>query len=344
MRNGFAARLMAFVVAAASVAVPAKLSAQGTQPFYRGKQVTMLIASGAGGGYDAYARTLARYLGKHIPGNPVIVPKNTPGAGGLIAANTLFNNTAPDGLTFAALTNGAAMDPLFWEKAARFDGQKFGWIGSIGKLENICVTWKATSPITRIEQARTREVTVSATGATGNSAIMPKIANQLLGTKFKVIGGYTEGAGQTLALERGEVDGICGLSYSTLKASRPDWFRDGKLNVILQIGLQKLKELPNVPSAIDLVSDSDNKKVLELILIRQEMGRPFAVPPGTPADRVAIMRQAFDATMKDPDFLAEAAKLQLEIDPLTGGQIADLLKTAYSAPAPIVARAAQLAK
>ena len=129
---------------------------------------------------------------------------------------------------------------------------------------------------------------------------MPKIVNQFLGTKFKVIGGYAEGAGQTLALERGEVDGICGLSYSTLKASRPDWFRDGKLNIILQIGLEKLKDLPNVPSAIDLVSDPDSRKVLELILIRQEMGRPFAVTPGTPPDRVTILRQAFAETLKDP--------------------------------------------
>jgi len=344
MRKGFAARILAAALAAVAIALPAKLAAQGAQPFYRGKQVTMLIASGAGGGYDAYARALARHMGRHIPGNPAIVPKNTPGAGGLIAANTLYNNTAPDGLTFAALTNGAAMDPLFREPAARFDGQKFTWIGSMGKLENICVTWKATSPITRIEQARTREVSVSATGATGNSAIMPKIVNQFLGTKFKVIGGYAEGAGQTLALERGEVDGICGLSYSTLKASRPDWFRDGKLNIILQIGLEKLKDLPNVPNAIDLVTDADSRRVLELILIRQEMGRPFAMPPGVPAERVAVMRQAFDETLKDPAFLAEAAKLQLEIDPLTGAQIAGLLKTAYSAPAPIVARAAQLAK
>jgi tripartite-type tricarboxylate transporter receptor subunit TctC len=280
---------------------------------------------------------------KYIPGNPTIVPKNVPGAGGLIAANTLFNNTAADGLSFAALTNGVAMDPLFGEGAARFDAQKFAWLGSIGKLENICVTWQG-SPITRIEQARAREVPVSASGATGNSAIMPKIVNQFLGTKFKVIGGYTEGSGVTLALERREVDGVCGLSYSTLRTMRPDWFRDKKLNIILQIGLHKLKDLPDVPSAIDLVSDPDSKKVLELILIRQEMGRPFALPPGTPPDRVAILRSAFDAALKDPAFIAEAGKLQLEIDPLTGPQIADLLKTAYSAPKPIVARAAQLAK
>jgi tripartite-type tricarboxylate transporter receptor subunit TctC len=343
MRSGFIFSLLAAALAALITGLPAAGSTQDAQNFYRNKQLTMLIASGAGGGYDAYARTLARYLPKHISGNPVIVSKNVPGAGGLIAANTLYNNAAPDGLTFAALTNGVAMDPLFGETAGRFEAQKFNWLGSMGKLENICVTWQG-SPITRIEQARTREVAVSASGATGNSAIMPKIVNQFLGTKFKVIGGYTEGSGVTLALERGEVDGVCGLSYSTLKAMRPDWFRDRKLNIILQIGLQKLKDLPNVPSAIDLVSDPDSRKVLELILIRQEMGRPFALPPGVPADRVAIMRRAFDETLKDPGFLAEAAKLQLEIDPLSGTETAALLNRAYSAPKPIVARAAQLAK
>jgi tripartite-type tricarboxylate transporter receptor subunit TctC len=317
--------------------------AQAQTPFYRGKQINLLIASGAGGGYDSYARTLARHLARHIPGNPAIVPRNAPGAGGLIAANTLFNTTAPDGLTIAALTNGAAMDPLFGETAARFDPQKFGWIGSMGKLQNICVTWQG-SPITRIEQAKTREVAVSASGATGNSAIIPKIVNEFLGTKFKVIGGYTEGSGVTLALERGEVDGVCGLSYSTLRTMRPDWFRDRKLNIILQIGLNKLPALPDVPSAIDLVTDPDSKKVLELILIRQEMGRPFATPPGVPADRLAILRKAFDETLKDPAFLAEAAKVQLELDPLTGADIEGLLKTAYSAPKPIVARAAKLAR
>src|SRR5258706_1422732 len=343
MRSVLASRLLVAAVASLIAALPAPADGQGAQPFYKGKQITMLIASGAGGGYDAYARTLARYLPKHIPGNPVIVPKNTPGAGGLIAANTLYNNAAPDGLTFAALTNGVAMDPLFGEKAGRFDAQKFNWLGSMGKLENICVTWQG-SPITRIEQAKTREVAVSASGATGNSAIMPKIVNQFLGTKFKVIGGYTEGSGVTLALERGEVDGVCGLSYSTLKTMRPDWFRDNKLNVILQIGLHKLHDLPDVPNAIDLVPDAEAKKVLELILIRQEMGRPFALPPGLPADRLNVLRRAFDETLKDPAFIAEAAKLQMEIDPLTGSEIESLLKTAYSAPKGVVARAAVLAK
>lgn len=304
--------------------------------------MVMVVASGAGGGYDTYARALARYLPKYIPGQPAIVPKNVPGAGGLIAANTLYNATAPDGLTFAALTNGAAMDPLFGESAARFDARKFNWIGSIGKLENICITRKA-SGITRIEQARTREITVAASGATGNSAIMPKIINRFLHTRFKVIGGYTEGSGVTLALERGEVDGVCGMSYSTLKTTHPDWFRDARVNVILQIGLNPLKDLQGVPSAIDLVSGHD-KEVLELILIRQEMGRPFAMPPGVPADRVAVLRRAFDAALQDKAFAADAQKLSLEIDPLTGEQIEALLAKAYSAPKAVIAEAAELAK
>ncbi len=331
---------LAFV--AVSVALGPRVFAAENTSFYRGKQVVMLVASGAGGGYDTYARALARYISKHIPGNPAIVPKNVPGAGGLIAANSLYNSTAPDGLTFAALTNGAAMDPLFGEPAARFDGRKFNWIGSIGKLENICVTRREV-PVTRIEQARTREITVAGSGATGNSAIMPKIVNRFLGTKFRVITGYAEGSGVTLALERGEVDGVCGMSYSTLKATHPDWFRDHRVNVILQIGLNRLKDLPSVPSALDFVSGTD-KQILQLILIRQEMGRPFALPPGVPADRVALFRRAFEATMQDREFLAEATKLSLEVDPLTGTQISDLLQQAYGAPKQVVADAAALAK
>jgi len=339
MRRAFIGLLLFALLAL----VPAPASAQAPAPFYRGKQINMLIASGAGGGYDTYARALARHMTKHIPGNPVIVPRNLPGAGGLIAANTLYNATAADGLTFAALTNGAAMDPLFGERAARFDAQKLNWIGSIGKLDNICITWQG-SPLTRIDQAKAKEVAVSASGAGGNSSIMPKILNQFLGTKFKVIGGYTEGSGTTLALERGEVDGVCGLSYSTLKTMHPDWFRDRKVNILVQIGLQKQRDLPDVPNALDLIANADDKRVLELILIRQEMGRPFATPPGVAADRVAILRAAFEATLKDPAFLADAVKMQIEIDPLTGAEIEALLKTAYGTPRPIVQRAARLVR
>src|SRR5258708_2679250 len=344
MAKGRARALWVIFTAAAALTAgmcwPADGFAQAAANFYQGKQITMLVAGPAGGGYDTYARTLARHMTRHIPGNPVIVPKNLPGAGGLVGASTLYNNSPHDGLTFAALSNGIALDPLFKKFTGRFEPLKFGWIGSIGKLMNVCVTWH-TSPVTTISQAQHRQVIVSASGATSNSVMMPKITNALLGTKFKVVSGYPD-SDVTLAMERGEVEGVCGLSYTTLKASRPEWFRDRKINILLQIGLTKFPDLPNVPSAMDLISNPENRKILELILIRQQMGGPFAAPPGVPADRIAILRQAFDATITDPEFLADAKRLQMELDPLKGEEIEQLLKTAYSAPAPIVARAASL--
>ena len=315
--------------------------ADPVEDFYRGRDITLIIASGVAGGYDTYARVFARHFANHVPGRPGIVPKNIPAGGGLTAANTLYAVSAKDGLTIAALTNGVAMDPLFGNPGARFDAQKFNWIGSIGKLQNICATWHE-SPIRTIAAAREREVVVAAAGATSNTAIVPRALNALIGTRFKIVAGYDPGAGLNLALESREVEGICGLSWSTLKASRPDWIREHKLNVILQMALDKLPELADVPSALDLVADPANKKVLELILIRQEMGRPLVAPPGVPAERVAALRAAFAATMTDADFLAEAQRVQLEIDPLGGEAVGKLLAGAYAAPRDVVARAAAL--
>ncbi|MDB5597117.1 MAG: tripartite tricarboxylate transporter family receptor [Hyphomicrobiales bacterium] len=336
---GIRGRMTALALLSLLAAPPAR--ADSVEDFYRGKSITMLVASGAGGGYDAYARVFARYAQKHIPGNPGIVAKNMPAAAGLAAASTLFNNADKDGLTIAALTNVVALDPLFGNPAARFDAQKFGWIGSIGKLQNVCATWH-TSPVKTIEDARRREVIVAGAGASSNTAVVPKIINELLGTKFKLVSGYDPAGGLTLAVESGEAEGICGLSWSTMKASRPDWIASKKLNVLVQMSMEKLPELGDVPSALDLISDPDKKKVLELILIRQEMGRPFATSPGVPADRLAALRKAFDATMKDPEFLAEAAKTQLEVEPLSGAQIETFLASAYGAPAAVVAQAAAL--
>jgi tripartite-type tricarboxylate transporter receptor subunit TctC len=316
-------------------------AAQSVEAFYRGKAITMLVGSAVGGGYDIYGRVFARHMSRHIPGNPTIIVKNMPAAAGLAAASALYATADKDGSVIAAFTNGAAMDPLFGNPGARFDAQKFNWLGSIGKLQNVCATWHE-SPVKTIEVTRTREVIVAAAGATSNTAIVPKTLNALLGTRFKVIGGYDAGTGLTLAMERGEAEGICGLSWSTIKVSRPHWIRDKLLNVIVQMGLTKLADLPDVPSALDLVADHENKQVLELILIRQEAGRPFAAPPGVPADRVAAMRQAFEATLLDPEFRAEAEKAQLEIEPLTAREIEQFLAKAYASPKPIVQRAGAL--
>jgi tripartite-type tricarboxylate transporter receptor subunit TctC len=329
------------VLLAALVVLSNSASAQSIEDFYKSNPITMLVGSGAGGGYDVYARTFARYWTNHIPGHPAIIPKNMPAAAGLAAASTLYNGAERDGSVIGAFTNGAAMDPLFGNPGAHYDALRFNWLGSIGKLENVCFTWH-TSPVKTIADARARDVIVAAAGATSNSAIVPKMLNALLGTRFTVVAGYDTSSGLTMAVERGEADGICGLSWSTIKASRPHWIADNSLNVIVQMGLAKLRDLPDVPSALDLIDDAGNKQVMELILMRQEAGRPFAAPPGAPADRVAALRQAFEETLADPDFLAEAAKAQLEIEPMTGDAIEKMLAKAYAAPKPIVERAAAL--
>ncbi|MBV8422529.1 MAG: hypothetical protein JOZ26_21185 [Hyphomicrobiales bacterium] len=330
--------VMALLLAAAW---PASALAETVEEFYRGKSITMLVGGGAGGGYDTYARVFARHLSRHVPGNPHIIAKNMPAAAGLAAASTLYSAADKDGSTIAAFTNGAAMDPLFGNASARYDAQKFNRLGSVGKLQNVCATWHQSQAKT-IAAARAREVIVAAAGATSNTTIVPKTLNALVGTKFKVIAGYDTGAGLTLAMERGEAEGVCGLSWSTIKASRPHWIADKLLNVIVQMGLTQLPELPDVPSALDLVADVESRQVLKLILLRQEAGRPFAAPPGVPADRLAALRRAFDATLADGEFRADADKAQLEIDPLTAAEIETLLAAAYSAPKAIVQKAAAL--
>ncbi|MDO9443127.1 MAG: tripartite tricarboxylate transporter substrate-binding protein [Beijerinckiaceae bacterium] len=327
------------LLAAALPAGPVR--ADSVEDFYRGKQINLLVGSGAGGGYDAYARVFARHFGKHVPGHPSIIAKNLPAGGGMAAANTLANTSDKDGLTIAAHTNGIAMDPLFGNPGAKFDGRAFHWLGSIGKLQNVCAVWHL-HPVKTIEQARTLGFTAAGAGATSNTVIVPKILNTLIGTKIKVIAGYEPGQGDAIAMESGEVDGVCGLAWSTIKASRAHWINEKKITVLVQMAFDKLPDLPDTPSALDLVSNDADRKVLELILIRQEMGRPFSTPPGVPAERVAALRRAFDATMKDPDFIAEAARAQLEIEPLTGEQIETLLAGAYAAPKDIVQRASAL--
>src|ERR1700728_1730481 len=193
--------------------------APSVEDFYKSHSITMLVGSGAGGGYDVYARAFARHWTDHIPGHPNIIAKNLPAAAGLAAASTLYNGAERDGSVVGAFTNGAAMDPLFGNPGAHYDALQFKWLGSIGKLENVCATWH-TSPVKTIAAARQRQVVVAAAGATSNTAIVPNMLNALIGTKFKVIAGYDPGSGLTLALESGEAEGVCGLSWSTMKASR----------------------------------------------------------------------------------------------------------------------------
>jgi tripartite-type tricarboxylate transporter receptor subunit TctC len=307
---------------------------------YQGKTVRMIIPSGAGGGYDTYARVLTAHLANHLPGKPTIVNQNMPGASGMIAINWSASDNAPkDGTVLVATYNALLIEPLFDNPQAKYDPRKFEWIGSIGKQQQICVTWH-TNPIKTIEQAKEREVIVSSTGVTGNSATMPKMLNAMIGTKFKVVSGYTT-AESRLAVERGEAEGVCGLSYSTLKASNPAWILNKSINVLVQTGSKAQQGLENVPLLINLVSDADTKKVLGLLSFPEDMGRPFYMPAGTPKEYVAIMRKAFDETLKDPAFLADAEKARLEIDPVAGVEMEKMIKAAFDTPKALVERASQ---
>jgi tripartite-type tricarboxylate transporter receptor subunit TctC len=329
------------LAAVTSIALPNAAFAQSAEDFFKTTTLTMIVGSGAGGGYDATARVVARYLSRYLPGNPTFVIRNQPGAAGITSTNTLYNTAPKDGSTILAAANAPLVLPIYDSKVAHYDPRKFEWIGSTDKQQAVCLTWY-TSPIKTLEDATKREVPVAATGLAAGPGIYPRILNTLFGTKFKIIAGYDTG-GMRLAMEKGEVDGVCGLAWQTWKLTSPDWIRDKKLNVLTQFGLQKNAELPDVPLAIDQMKNAEDKKVLELIVLPQEFGRPFVAPPGVPADRMALYRKAFKAMLADPEFLAESAKQRMSIEPLDDRQIEALLDRAYAAPQAIKDRASVFA-
>jgi tripartite-type tricarboxylate transporter receptor subunit TctC len=332
------ASLLACALAVIASPTPA---AETPAEFYAAKkQIKLIIAAGVGGGYDVYARSLARHFGRHLPGNPAIVVQNMDGASGVEATNYMAVKAPKDGSEILATYNSLLVTPLFDKNQILFDVPSMNWIGSVAKAVANCFVWHG-STIKSLDDAKGREVPLGATGATGNSAVFPKVLNGLLGTKFKVISGYQTNA-MYLAVERGEVEGICGLGFSTVVAAKPDWVNDNKVRTIIQFGLTKDPEMGDAPLATDLVKEGNDKKIFELLAYPQEMGRPFAAPPGTPADRVAALRAAFDATMKDPEFLAEAKRLNQDVQPMTGAAMESMLKQAYAAPKEVIQRYIQL--
>jgi len=280
------------------------------------------------------------HLSRHIPGNPGIIDQNMPIAGGMQATNWAYAQAPRDGTVILATFNSLLAEPLYGNPAARYDPRRFEYIGSISRQQNICATWH-TSPVKTIAQAKTQQVIVTATGSASDSAILPRILNTVLGTKFKVVLGYAS-ADSRLAVERGEADGVCGLSWATLKVASPEWTQKRLINVMLQTGAKPQPDLPDVPLLVDLVSNPDDKKAIALLSFQQEMGRPFLMPPQTPKDMVNIMRRAFEATLKDPSFLADARQAFLEVDPMTGEMMQRTLNDAYSMPKALMQRAVEL--
>ena len=331
-------------VAAAVLAVaPATGWAQTPAEFYKGKTVDLMVGYTAGGGYDVYARMIARYIGKHIPGNPTVVVKNLDGAGSLRLANALYNQHPKDGTVFGTDARGAAFDPLLGNKAAQFDASKFSWIGSANDEVSVCVAWH-TSGITSIEQTFDKELIVGGTGPSADTDQFPRIVNGVLGTKMKIVPGYPGGNDVSLAMERGEVAGRCGWSWSSVISTRKEWYDSKKINVLVQMSLQKHPDLPNVPLVLDLAKTPEQKQILTLVFARQALGRPFMAPPGVPADRVEALRKAFMDTMKDPEFLAEAAKAQLEVTPIDGAKVQQIVAEAYKVDPAIAKKTEELLK
>jgi tripartite-type tricarboxylate transporter receptor subunit TctC len=315
-------------------------SAQSPPPFYQGKQIELDINSSVGGGYDLYARLLARHMGKYIPGDPTIVPKNMVGASGLRLANWLASAAPRDGTVIGAVSRATAFEPLLGNKNAQYDGTKFAFIGSGNDEVSVCVTWH-TSGVATFQDALQRMVTVGAAGTVGDDTYQfPALLDRMFGAKFKIVRGYPGGNEINLAMEQGEVQGRCGIPWSTVKATRRDWIDDKKVNFLMQFSLAKHPDLPDVPLVTDLAKTDEQRKVVKLIFGRQVMGRPFALPPGVPKERLAELRKAFDATMIDKDYLADAAKMKLEVKPVSGGQIERLVDDIYKTTSPAVARRA----
>jgi len=330
-------RLPTLAVALALAAASPVLAQQGeAMP----KVITIYVAGTAGGGIDLYARMLGRHMGKYIPGNPTINVQDMPGAGGIRAANFIADAAPKDGGAMGTFPGGPLAEPLIGARNPGYDMSQFQWIGAISRDVSLCISWKPT-PFKSLDDARKQEMIVAGTGAGSETDSIPLILNDVLKTKFRVVTGYLGTKETFMAIENGEAHGRCGLTFSSLKASKPDWLRDDKINIMLQMGLEKSSELPDVPLASDLLSPED-KQVLELVTMGTAVGRPFAAPPGTPPARVQILRRAFDAALKDPALLEEGRAIQAEISPTPGEEVQKIITRLYATPKPVVERAKKL--
>ncbi len=324
------------VAALLAVVLPIPAGAQTAEDFYKGRTIELVIGLSTGGGYDVYARLVARHMSVHIPGKPNIIAKQMTGGGSRVAANYAFNIAAKDGLTIVSTDQSLSLQQALGDPTVKFDSTKFGFIGNPIADNNILAAWHTTG-VTRWEQARDKVLSLGATGP-NTSAWYGQSMNAMVGTKFKIITGYPGGAEINLALEKGEVDVRGSNSWSSWKVTRPDWVADKKLNYIVQIGLKRDPELPDVPLLMELPSNADDAAALKLLSAPTTIGRPLYAPPGIPADRLATLRAAFDATMKDAAFVAEAKAVKLDLQPVSGVELQKIVAEIVATPPAVVQR------
>jgi hypothetical protein len=310
--------------------------------FYKGKSLTIIVGFSAGGGYDLNARAIGRSIGKHIAGAPKIIIQNMPGAGSLSALNHLANLSPKDGTELAMFSRGAPFEPLMDNKQAQFDPRVLTWIGSPSRETNLVFT-RASAGLHSLADLRQHQTIIATSGGGADTATFPLLMNAIFNTQMKVITGYPGANEMLLAVERSEADGIAGLSWGYLKAVRPSWLVDKKIDIQLQLGLGKAADLPDVPSALDLVSTEADRQFLEVFLARLAIAWPLAGPQGIAKDRALMLRDAFAATMTDPDYIQDAEKQSIDINPVYADEILAILNRVYSAPPEVVARARQIA-
>jgi tripartite-type tricarboxylate transporter receptor subunit TctC len=315
--------------------------AQTVADFYKGKTIAFIVGFGPGGGYDLYPRLLARFLGRHIPGNPSVVVQNMEGAGSVRAANYVFAVAPKDGTVVAAVNQNMPMYQLLGGPGAQFETGKLQWLGSMANSNGVVYTWYA-SGIRTIEDAKTREVPLGAVGPSSDSYIYATIINEVAGTRFKPINGYT-GTGQiNIAIERGEVMGRGGTSWVSVQSGNKDWLDGHKINILVQVGFEKEPELPDVPMLQELVRSPEGAEIVKLISLPTALGYAHWVAPGVPAERVEALRSAYAATLRDPDFRNEANKLNMEMRPRTGAQLTALASQVISMPKSVLTRTAKV--
>ncbi len=328
-------------IAAFGVVAPPRARAAD---YYAGRSIEMVIGADVAGGYDIYARAVARFMGRHIPGNPAILPRNMPGAGSALAGAHVFRVAPKDGTVIGALMPGAVMGRLLDEKATDlFDPVKFNYIGTADSGTRVCATYASSSTKT-YEDALKQDTIMAASQAGGATRDYEALHNNATGTRFKIVSGYKGTSDMLLAMERGEAAGLCGLDFSSLKSQKPDWLRDKKLNIIAQDALEPLPELTalGAPEIWPYIKNDLDKRAVELVLSQQLFGRSYVVPPGTPPETVAILRAAFAETMKDPEFLAESDKLRISISASSGEKLQEVVARVHASPPEVIQRAKRI--
>jgi tripartite-type tricarboxylate transporter receptor subunit TctC len=328
------------LTAFASAFVSSAAIAQSLSGSFAGKTITLIIGFGAGGGYDTWGRVFADHFGAHLPGHPTVVAENMPGGGSYRAASFIYHQAPKDGTTIALISRDAALGPLTGQAGAQFDATKLSWLGTPATETNICIA-NRTAAVKNAAELKEKTLIVGDTGPGTGTHAYPKALNAILGFKFKLVGGYPSTANVFLAMERGEVDGVC-ESLDSVEARQPDWIPKGTISVLFQGGIKPNPTLKDVPFVVDLAKTPEDKEAIEFLYVGQGIGRPFVAPPDLPPQTLKILRDGFDATMKDPGFIAETKKRKYALDPESGAELEALVKKAYATPKPIIERIAKL--